>query len=212
MFVISVAVEVIFFPTSEVKYDNHLYKFSKTSLNVRKYPKIEGGVLKVLKPNEKVIVYDSIVKGFTLILNDDSTKYGWASKNYLQNKELSKNQLQKIKKQQEEIKKEQEEISPESKKIKKEKEKNKIPSMYVSDAKYYTHERVLTMLKSPSTADFGLWDEKAIKWNDGTYYGYTIKGYVDSQNGFGAMLRTHYTVNVGKNAKGEVATSTPILK
>jgi len=114
-----------------------------------------------------------------LILNSDSTKYGWASKNYLQKTALSKTQLQKIKIQ-------QEKTASESKKVKETKtEVSKKPSMYISDAKYYAHERVLEFLKSPSTADFGLWDEKAFKWNDGTYYGYKIKGYVDSQNGFG---------------------------
>jgi len=208
LFLVFVLVPFIFiligvlFSEPEIKYDNHLLKYAKTSLNVRKYPKLEGKVLKVLNPNEKVIVYDSVIKGFILILNSDSTKYGWASKNYLQNNKLSKSQLEKIKKQQEDI------VKVNLKK-KEEKEKNKIPSMYVSDAKYYAHERVLQVLKSPSTADFGLWDEKATKWNDGEYYGYTIKGYVDSQNGFGAIIRSNYTVNVGKNSSGEIATSTP---
>ncbi|MFT6127944.1 MAG: hypothetical protein ACJA2M_000927 [Polaribacter sp.] len=193
------------------KYSNHLTKYAKTSLNVRKYPKLDSEVLRILKPNEKVIVYDSVVKGFTLVLNKDSTKYGWTSKNYIQNIKLNKSQLQKIKQQQEETKKEQEEAKKELIKRKEEKKKNRIPSMLVSDAKYYAHEKVLKLLKSPSTADFGLWDEKAYKWNDGEYYGYTIKGYVDSQNGFGAILRTNYSVNIGKNRDGEIATSRPVF-
>jgi hypothetical protein len=193
------------------KYENHLSKYAKTSLNVRKYPNLEAEVLKVLKPNEKIIIYDSVVKGFTLILNKDSTKYGWTSKSYLQSYKLTKAQFQKIKDQQEKNKEQQEKIAKERIRKKEEKRKNRIPSMYVSDAKYYAHEQVLKLLKSPSTADFGLWDEKAITWNNGEYYGYTIKGYVDSQNSFGATLRTRYSVNVGKNRKGEVAGSTPVF-
>lgn len=210
-YVVAIIIEVNYFPTLEIKYQNHNSRYAKTNLNIRQFPKLDSKVLKVLSPNEKVIVYDSVVNGFTLILNLDSTKYGWASMSYLQNNELNKSQLQKIVKQQEDLKKKQDEVAAKKEKIKEEKTKNIKPSMLLSDAKYYAHERVLEMLKSPSTADFGLWDEKSFKWNDGSYYGYTIKGYVDSQNGFGATLRTKYSVNVGKNKKGEIATSTPVL-
>ncbi|MCI2228448.1 SH3 domain-containing protein [Polaribacter sp. MSW13] len=204
LFVVMIITVFTFFSGPENKYGNPIFKYAKTSLNVRKYPELEAEVLRVLKPNERVIVYDSVVKGFALILNKDSTKYGWASKNYLQNNKLNKTQLQNISKHQEKVRED-------NVKIKKEKEKNRIPSMFVSDAKYYAHESVLKLLKSPSTADFGLWDEKAIKWNDGEYYGYTIKGYVDSQNGFGATIRTNYIVNIGKNRKGKIASSTPVF-
>jgi len=211
LFVVAITIEVNYYPTLEVKYQNHHSKYAKSSLNIRQHPKLDSKILKVLSPNDKVIVYDSVVKGFTLILNVDSTMYGWASKNYLQNKKLNKRQLNKIAKQQENLIKEQKEIAAKKKKLSEEKLRNKKPSMLLSDAKYYAHERVLEMLKSPSTADFGLWDEKANKWNDGSYYGFTIKGYVDSQNGFGATIRTNYSVNVGKNKKGEVAASIPVL-
>nr|WP_315152322.1 hypothetical protein [uncultured Flavobacterium sp.] len=47
-------------------------------------------------------------------------------------------------------------------------------------------------LKSPSTADFP-WDIEPVKANDSTY---TIVSYVDSQNGFGAMIRANFMVEV----------------
>lgn len=61
-------------------------------------------------------------------------------------------------------------------------------------------------LKSPSTAKFPslykLGDHAVL--TTGTNY-YEIKAYVDSQNGFGAMIRTHYTCNMkykGNNTWG----------
>lgn len=54
-----------------------------------------------------------------------------------------------------------------------------------------SHEFVRPMLKSPSTAKFGPFEESSV-----THMGdekYRIVAYVDSQNSFGAMLRTYYT-------------------
>jgi len=44
-------------------------------------------------------------------------------------------------------------------------------------------------LKSPSTADFN-WSTKGVKQLNDTLY--NVSGYVDSQNGFGAMIRSKY--------------------
>lgn len=192
------------FPSQNIKYDDHILRYANTNLNVRKNPKIDSEIIKVLKINEMVITTDSIVKGFYLILKKDSTKFGWASESYLQINPISKNDLVKLKEQ-------EEKTIVENTKNEDIKIERKNPSMYKSDASYYAHEKILELLVSPATADFGLWDEKAIKWNDGTYYGYTIKGYVDSQNGFGAIIRTKYSVNIGKNINGDIAASTPIL-
>lgn len=54
-----------------------------------------------------------------------------------------------------------------------------------------SHEFVRPMLKAPSTAKFGPFEESSV-----TPLGdekYRIVAYVDSQNSFGAMLRTYYT-------------------
>ncbi len=45
-------------------------------------------------------------------------------------------------------------------------------------------------LKSPSTAEFGESTEYVFQSNDSQF---VVKSYVDSQNGFGAMLRTNYS-------------------
>jgi hypothetical protein len=50
---------------------------------------------------------------------------------------------------------------------------------------------VSNRLKAPSTAKFP-WSCNAIK--NGNQW--TVRGYVDAQNSFGAMLRSHYTVIV----------------
>jgi hypothetical protein len=50
-------------------------------------------------------------------------------------------------------------------------------------------ERVGDRLSAPKTADFPLLDFKAWDMGGGTY---VIKSHVDSQNGFGAMLRTNW--------------------
>jgi len=81
-----------------IKYDNHIYQYSKTNLNIRKSPNMKEKVLKVIKPNEKVITYDSIVNGFVMVLDDNGTKYGWASSGYLQDSPFSKKQLNTIEK------------------------------------------------------------------------------------------------------------------
>lgn len=48
---------------------------------------------------------------------------------------------------------------------------------------------VTNRLKSPSTADFPFADYTSWKGDDGKY---TIKSYVDAQNGFGAIVRSYW--------------------
>lgn len=49
-------------------------------------------------------------------------------------------------------------------------------------------------LVSPASAKFQkCYDQQIIYKGDRTYY---VNGYVDSQNGFGAMLRTSYSVEI----------------
>ncbi len=52
---------------------------------------------------------------------------------------------------------------------------------------------VLQALKSPSTAKFPALPNEAISLGDGAY---RVSSYVDSQNSFGAMIRTGWTVKM----------------
>jgi hypothetical protein len=51
----------------------------------------------------------------------------------------------------------------------------------------------LQVLKTPSSAVFPPLNEMRVSGSDGRY---TVSGYVDSQNSYGAMIRTNYTYNV----------------
>ena len=65
---------------------------------------------------------------------------------------------------------------------------NKVKDLSM-DACYMAHQFAEERLKSPSTADFqNCYDAKIIKENNE----YTVYSYVDSQNSFGAMIRTEY--------------------
>lgn len=64
-------------------------------------------------------------------------------------------------------------------------------------AQEYVKER----LKAPATAKFPHINDRGV---EAKYLGnctHRIVGYVDAQNGFGAMLRTHYAVQVMHNPK-----------
>jgi hypothetical protein len=90
---------------------------------------------------------------------------------------------------------EQERISRlENKKIQEEKikieELNKITD---SNAYIMSKNFVLSMLKSPSTADFPLLDYQAVKIEPGHWM---VQSYVDAQNSFGAMIRNSWIVEL----------------
>ena len=61
----------------------------------------------------------------------------------------------------------------------------------------YAQSYVTQYLKSPSTADFGSWRQSASRCvkddGDGLV---TVRGWVDSQNSFGATMRTHFVVRL----------------
>lgn len=68
-----------------------------------------------------------------------------------------------------------------------------------SEAYAYTVMQVKNKLKCPSTADFP-W-----LYDDIKYLGkqsYAVLGHVDSQNSFGAMVRTYYLGQVKQVSKG----------
>lgn len=58
-------------------------------------------------------------------------------------------------------------------------------------------------LKSPTTADFGPSYETSVSTlgkENGTYQdAYRVRGYVDAQNSFGAVIRTNYTCDISYN-------------
>lgn len=58
-------------------------------------------------------------------------------------------------------------------------------------------EAVSSQLKSPATAEFSSCTIPGVyfEWADGSGV-YSIKGHVDSQNGFGAMIRSRYVVKM----------------
>lgn len=62
---------------------------------------------------------------------------------------------------------------------------NIIAQNYVKDA-----------LRSPSTADFPSYDYNVSDLNDGKY---KVVSYVDSENGFGAMIRSNYSATLSFN-------------
>lgn len=67
-----------------------------------------------------------------------------------------------------------------------------------SDAWVCAQDVVEKNLKSPSSAKFCLMSEATIYYNgeDGGGLRYTVSGYVDAQNSFGATIRQNFTVNL----------------
>lgn len=59
------------------------------------------------------------------------------------------------------------------------------------DADYQAQTYVRSLLKSPSSADFGV--GKVVEFGEKKF---SIDSYVDSQNGFGSMVRTYYSCTI----------------
>lgn len=55
-------------------------------------------------------------------------------------------------------------------------------------------------LKAPSTAKFCAYPDATVKYNNGADY--TVNGYVDAQNSYGASIRTRFTVTLTLTEKG----------
>lgn len=60
----------------------------------------------------------------------------------------------------------------------------------INDAKYACREAVERKLKAPTTAKFPYYQQFSA-YRDGD--GYSVSGYVDAQNSFGAMIRTSFS-------------------
>ncbi len=63
----------------------------------------------------------------------------------------------------------------------------------VSNAYIISQEFVKSNLVSPATADFPWSYDNFVQDNDTTFW---INGHVDSQNGFGATIRTNYLIGL----------------
>lgn len=61
------------------------------------------------------------------------------------------------------------------------------------DVVYFCRDFIRSKLKAPATAEFSSTDETEVKRNQ---IRIACTGHVDSQNGFGAMLRKRYTVTL----------------
>jgi hypothetical protein len=70
-------------------------------------------------------------------------------------------------------------------------------------------EFVRKTLKAPLTAQFPPFDPNMVRINPGCAF--TVAGYVDAQNSFGALLRTRYWVRLYPSADGETWTSLSVI-
>ena len=58
----------------------------------------------------------------------------------------------------------------------------------------------LQVLKAPATAVFPSFEEMVVNGSNGHY---SVSGFVDSQNSYGAIIRSQYTYNVEKDDSGK---------
>ena len=70
-------------PGETISYSNSIIKYPVATLNVRKEPNLKSETIKILDKNEKIRTYDTLVNGFTIILDEDSTLLGWTAVQYL---------------------------------------------------------------------------------------------------------------------------------
>ncbi|MGY1652864.1 hypothetical protein [Geodermatophilus sp. SYSU D01119] len=79
-----------------------------------------------------------------------------------------------------------------------------------SEGAYYACEHFVGLvLKAPSTADFTGYDAARITDDGGDRY--TVRGQVDAENSFGAMLRSDYSCTVRHTDEGWVAVGVPVV-
>lgn len=80
--------------------------------------------------------------------------------------------------------------------------------VYAKDEKYWAayaaQELIGQTLKAPSTAQWpGLetFDVTPVKGKSNSWH---VSGYVDSQNSYGAMIRTHFKATIKKDKNGDM--------
>lgn len=70
------------------------------------------------------------------------------------------------------------------------------------EIKYAAHQYVLLQLKAPATAKFpSLYTAKLQKVENRTFI---VTSYVDSQNEFGAMVRTNWVIKLKQQSNGKI--------
>ncbi len=69
----------------------------------------------------------------------------------------------------------------------------------ITEANLIAQSVELQLLKAPASARFCTLEEMAVSEINGVY---TVSGYVDSQNSYGAMIRTPFTLRVFRDATG----------
>lgn len=155
--------------------------YTSSSLNVRSKPSIKGEKIKTLPINTKIIISKENNNGWVFIGDMDSVGLGFVSSKYLQEKSYTAYELEQIK-----IKNKEAAT----------RKKQSTPTSSSEDllAYNYAEDFVKQQLKSPSTAKFpGIWDGKRDHITKLGNREYKINSYVDSQNGFGAMLRSNWS-------------------
>jgi uncharacterized protein YxeA len=85
-----------------------------------------------------------------------------------------------------------EEKAEKEKELKEEEEKNR-KNYSKMNALLESQAYIKDQLKSPGSAEFDSSLDGVVQTNDTTF---TVKSYVDSQNGYGALLRTHYSCKI----------------
>lgn len=76
------------------------------------------------------------------------------------------------------------------------------PRNYKYEAMAFAEWAMKRQLKAPSTAKFPGFHDEGVTAQDWGGDKFTVWSYVDSQNGFGAMIRTRYEMTVQRQGDG----------
>lgn len=163
---------------------NNKAMYSTVHLNVRSKPNAKSKVLQTITPNQKVLSSTREENGFSQIVRiGNKSVQGWCASKYLQDSPLTDKQLADIKTKEEDAKR----LS----RLKRNTQVDK--AEVITTAKMFVERG----LKSPQSAKFPWsFDDYHV-----TVYGnqtYSVRGFVDSQNSFGAMLRSNFVVKFKK--------------
>lgn len=136
--------------------------YTKTELNIRTLPSADGDIIGVVDANEKLSIYDSLVNGFVLILDEDGSHSGWVSRSYLIDEATYK--------------------------------ASHDDNSFL--AYNYAEDFVKENLTSPSTAEFPetLTKKDHVTRLDASTY--KIVSWVDSQNTYGAVVRSKFACTI----------------